>query len=79
MRESPRADERLPPRVRRSDDRALFEFLIRKLRELRETPKETSLERLIAVDGNGQSHYASHLAIDVVTTADTKQRPAMAF
>jgi hypothetical protein len=56
-----------------------IQLSIRKLRQLREMAKQSSLKWSIAVDRYRQTHHTSGLAIDVVAAVDPQKLPAVSL
>jgi hypothetical protein len=56
-----------------------IKFAFGNFRELRQVVKQTSLQRLVSMNGHGESNDASALPENVMTTGGPKDLPAVPF
>ena len=55
----------------------MFTLFFRYPRQLQQVPEKSGLQGLVAVNGHGQAHDITGLAVDVVTAVDAPQVPAV--
>src|SRR3972149_113342 len=60
-----------------SEGMSVLPRILRQLGHLHEMLEEADLERRVAVDGHRQSHPAARPAVDVVTSLDSQEGPAV--